>query len=69
MNICTTCATGITNGDESVWEDATDAERAAIDSALEELGLVTLVPHEFPGYFDCFVCDQTDLHDGYTTAN
>ena len=67
--ICTPCATALTNADNSVWEDHTPEERAAIDASVEALGVVTLVPHDFGGYFDCFVCNQTDLHDGYTTAN
>ena len=64
--ICTPCATALTNSDDSVWEDHTLEERAAIDASVEALGVVTLVPHEFGGYFDCFVCDQTDIGTGYT---
>ena len=67
--ICTTCATALTNADDSVWEDHTPEERAAIDASVEALGMVTLVPHDFGGYYDCFVCDQTDLGTGYTTTN
>src|SRR5699024_4780979 len=52
--------------DDSVWEDHTPEERAAIDASVEALGVVTLVPHDFGGYFDCFVCNQTDLNDGTT---
>lgn len=65
--ICTNCATGMTNADDSVWDDATDDERAAIDASIEALGLVTLAEHDFGGMFDCFVCDQPDIGTGYTT--
>lgn len=65
--ICTTCATALTNSDDSVWDDATPAERAAIDASVEALGVVTLVPHDFGGYYDCAICSQTDLGTGYTT--
>lgn len=66
--ICTNCATGLTNSDDSVWDDATDDERAAIDAAIEALGLVTLTPVDYGGggYFQCFVCDQIDIGTGYT---
>ena len=67
--ICTPCATALTNSDDSVWDDCTLEERAAIDASVEALGMVTLAPHDFGGYFDCFVCDQTDLGTGYTTTN
>ena len=67
--ICTPCATALTNADDSVWEDRTPAERAAIDASVEALGLVTLVPRDHGGYYTCFVCSQTDLGTGYTTAN
>ena len=66
--ICTDCAHALTNDDDSVWEDHTPEGRAALAAAVESLGWVTLVPHEFPGYFECFICSQIDIHDGYTTA-
>lgn len=65
--ICTNCATGMTNADDSVWDDYTDEERASIDASIEALGLVTLTPVDYAGYFDCFVCDMTDIGTGYTT--
>lgn len=65
--ICINCATGMTNADDSVWDDATEEERAAIDASIEYLGLVTLTETNYGGYFDCFVCDQTDIGTGYTT--
>lgn len=64
--ICTNCATGLTNSDDSVWEDASATERAAIDAAIETLGHVTLEPTDLGGYFQCYVCDQTDLGAAYT---
>ena len=67
--ICTDCAHALTNDDDSVWEDHTPEGRAAIDAAVEALGWVTLVPHDFGGYFDCYICSQTDLGTGYTPAN
>src|SRR5699024_8795512 len=67
--ICTPCATALTNADDSVWEDHTPEERASIDASVDALGEVTLVPHNFSEYFGCCECNQTDHHDGYTTAN
>lgn len=67
--ICTPCATALTNADDSVWEDYTLEERASIDASVEALGVVTLTPHDFGGYYDCFVCDQTDIGTGYTATN
>lgn len=64
--ICTNCATGMTNADDFVWDDATAEERASIDAAIESLGLVTLTEVDYGGYYQCFVCDQTDIGTGYT---
>ena len=65
--ICTPCATALTNADDSLWDDHTPEERAAIDASVEAIGMVTLVPHDFGGYYDCVICSQTDLGTGYTT--
>lgn len=65
--ICTPCATALTNADDSVWDDHTPDERASIDASVEALGMVTLEPHDFPGYYVCFICSQTDLGTGYIT--
>lgn len=65
--ICTNCATGMTNADDSVWDDTTEEERAGIDASIEALGLVTLTEHDFGGMFTCFVCNQADLGSGYLT--
>ena len=67
-SICTTCATGMTNADDSVWDDLTDEDRAAVDASIEALGMVTLEPHDHGGYYDCFVCSQTDIGTGYIVA-
>lgn len=59
---CTTCAVVIVNGDDSVWDDMTDDQRASADAAIDIIGMYEdheVVDHV--GYFDCWVCDMVDI--------
>lgn len=64
---CDTCAVVVVNGDDSVWSDWADEDKASAESAIEYIGMYDAYEVEDSGgYFDCFVCDEVCLGDEYT---
>lgn len=59
--LCDNCAVGIENADDSVWEDLTPDERAAVDATIEAMGLGTISLGIDQGYYRCYVCSQVAI--------
>lgn len=67
FNTCHNCAVVIVNGDDSVWSDWSDEDKASASAAIEVIGMYdSYEAEDSGGYFDCFVCSEVCLGDEYT---
>lgn len=64
-DLCENCGTGVANADDSVWDGATDRERAEINERIEIMGLGVIESKEFDGYFGCWLCKEDSIWGGY----
>lgn len=62
FNVCASCAVAIENDDFSAMDNETEAK---VRVSIELMGFVSLSNHSFPGYFDCFACDEVCIGEGY----
>lgn len=64
---CHECAVVVVYGDDSVWSDWSDEDKASASAAVEYIGMYESDSVQDSGrYFDCFVCDEVCLGDEYT---
>lgn len=66
FNVCDTCAVGVVNGDDSVWDDFSEDDLASVEASIEAMDWVAPISVDDIGCFSCFVCDQVSYGKAHT---